>query len=181
QSSGSSESDSMSNAVSAGESSGVFGSSMSGTGASLGVSLEPEDPNRGWFTPPERIEVLNFEGSNTSQAVGSGHADAKSLATSSASGNSSGRSQGRNNSRSEGQTTGTSRARTTGRSTGTSRSESVSEGETHGTSTSHAVSEGLEPLYEDLPSAVHGMENMLYFAAQRLRSLRTGEAYVHYA
>lgn len=57
----------------------------------------------------------------------------------------------------------------------------MSEGETHGTSRSHAVSEGLEPIYENLPSAVHGMENMLYFAAQKLRSLKTGEAYVHYA
>ena len=181
QSYGSSDSDSISSAVSAGESSSVFGSSTTGAGASLGVSLVPEDPNRGWFTPPERIEVLNFESSNTSQAMGSGHADAKSLATSSASGNSNSRSQGRNTSRSEGQTTGTSRARTSGRSSGTSRSESASEGETHGTSTSHAISEGLEPVYQELPSAVHSMENMLYFAAQRLRSLRTGEAYIHYA
>ena len=97
------------------------------------------------------------------------------------SGSSASKSQGRNSSRSNGESTGRSRAKTSSRTSGTSHSESVSEGESWGTSTSHSVSEGLEPVYENLPSAVHGMENMLYFAAQSLRSLKTGEAYAHYA
>ena len=180
-STGTSEGESQANGISTGESSSVFGSSMNGIGASSGVSLTPEDPNRGWFTPSQQEEVMNFEGTSASSATGTGHADATSYAASSVAGSSAGRSEGRNHSKSQGTSLGQSRARTTSRSSGTSYSETVSEGETHGTSKSHAVSEGLEPVYENLPGAVHGMENMLYFAAQALRSLKTGEAYVHYA
>lgn len=167
---------------STGESTGIFGSTMTGAGASSGASLLPEDPYTvHWFGSPAREEVLNFEGISSSAAASAGHAQATSRASSAMSGSSASRSQGRNSSRSKGETTGRSRAKTTSRTSGTSQSESISEGESWGTSTSHAVSEGLEPNYENLPSAVHSMDNMLYFAAQGLRSLKTGTAYVHYA
>ena len=38
----------------------------------------------------------------------------------------------------------------------------------------------MEPVYRDLPSAVHSYENAAYLAAQRLRSLAAGEAYVSF-
>jgi len=42
------------------------------------------------------------------------------------------------------------------------------------------VSEGIEPIYADLPSAVHSKENVLYRAGQELLSLPTGEARIAY-
>jgi hypothetical protein len=35
-------------------------------------------------------------------------------------------------------------------------------------------------VYADLPTAVHSKENVLYMAAQQLRSLKTGVAYLSY-
>ena len=56
----------------------------------------------------------------------------------------------------------------------------MTEGYSHGHSESRGASEGLEPIFQDLPSAVHGYQNMLYFAAQALRSLAAGEAYASF-
>lgn len=58
--------------------------------------------------------------------------------------------------------------------------ETTTESYSHGRSESHGASEGLEPVYRDLPSAVHSFENTLYFAAQALRSLAAGEAFVSF-
>jgi hypothetical protein len=79
---------------------------------------------------------------------------------------------GRSNSTSKGKTTGTSKGRTEGRSTST--------GETHGTTDSSGWSEGIEPIYATLPTAVHSKENAIYFAAQTLRSLKTGTALINF-
>jgi hypothetical protein len=49
-----------------------------------------------------------------------------------------------------------------------------------GTADSRGYSEAIEPFYGNLPSAVHGKENMLYFAAQELLSLTTGRARIAY-
>jgi hypothetical protein len=57
---------------------------------------------------------------------------------------------------------------------------SVSVSDSHATSSSRGASEGLEPIYRDLPSAVHSKDNALYFAAQMLRSLTAGEAYASF-
>jgi len=113
--------------------------------------------------------------------AGTGEALTTSNASSSMSGSSLGQSEGRSRSHNDSRTDGQSTARSVSSSSGSFYSETFSESETHGTSKSRSVSEGLEPVYENLPSAVHSMENMLYFAAQTLRSLKTGEAFVHYA
>ena len=51
---------------------------------------------------------------------------------------------------------------------------------TSGTATTRGTQEGLEPVMADLPSAVHSMENMLYTAAQTLRNLTTGRAFINF-
>ena len=59
-----------------------------------------------------------------------------------------------------------------------SRASSIGRGQTGGTSNSRGSSEALEPILENLPSAVHGKDTALYLAAQRLRTLATGEAFL---
>ena len=79
-----------------------------------------------------------------------------------------------------GSATGSSTGHSSGRSVSTTRGTTTSESYSHGRSESHGASEGLEPLYQDLPSAVHSYQNALYFAAQRLRSLAAGEAFASF-
>jgi hypothetical protein len=54
------------------------------------------------------------------------------------------------------------------------------EGRVHGTSRSEGVTEGLEPVYQALPTSFHSKENVLYMAAHEIRSLKAGEAFVNY-
>jgi hypothetical protein len=65
-------------------------------------------------------------------------------------------------------------------STSTTCGETVTESYSHSSSETHGESEGLEPTYENLPSAVHSYDNAVYMAAQKLRGLAAGEAYVSY-
>ena len=69
---------------------------------------------------------------------------------------------------------------TSARSKSTSTSETITESYSSGHSETHGASEGLEPIYKDLPCAVHNYQNALYFAAQMLRSLRAGEAFASF-
>jgi hypothetical protein len=73
-------------------------------------------------------------------------------------------------------TSGTSYTQTQGKTDG--RSSSV--GRTEGRTKSIGYSEGIEPIYENLPSAVHSKDNVLYMAAQKLLSLETGVAWMSY-
>jgi len=61
-----------------------------------------------------------------------------------------------------------------------SHGETTTESYSHGRTKSRGASEGLEPIYQDLPSAVHSYQNALYMAAQRLRSLSAGEAFASF-
>jgi hypothetical protein len=83
-----------------------------------------------------------------------------------------GQTAGQSHATTKGKTTGTSKGRTEGRSTST--------GQTLGTSDSTGWSEGIEPTYATLPTAVHSKENAVYFAAQTLRSLKTGTALINF-
>ena len=71
-----------------------------------------------------------------------------------------------------------------GRSRASSRSSSRSktsiEAEMSGTSTSEGVTEGIVPVFKDLPGAVHSLENVRYMAARELRSLPRGNAFISY-
>ena len=82
--------------------------------------------------------------------------------------------------RSGGSAAASSTTHSSGRSTSTTHGTSTTESYTRGRSESHGASESLEPIYQDLPSAVHNYQNALYFAAQRLRSLAAGEAFASF-
>lgn len=69
-----------------------------------------------------------------------------------------------------------SRSQSEGRSVGRSNSQA----QMAGTSFSAGASEGLQPVFAELPSAVHGKENVFYFAARELLSLQTGHARMAY-
>ncbi len=65
-------------------------------------------------------------------------------------------------------------------STSSSSGEIVTESYSSSVSQTQGESEGLEPIYETLPGAVHSYENALYLAAQKLRGLAAGQAYISY-
>jgi hypothetical protein len=70
--------------------------------------------------------------------------------------------------------------RTDSVSRATSETFSVSIGRTSGTSAGTSSQEALEPIYRDLPSAVHSIENIRYLAAGAVRNLATGHAIVSF-
>jgi hypothetical protein len=82
--------------------------------------------------------------------------------------------------RSGGSATSSSTGHSSGRSVSMTRGTTTTESYARGRSESHGASEGLEPIYQDLPSAVHNYQNALYFATQRLRSLAAGEAFASF-
>lgn len=70
------------------------------------------------------------------------------------------------------------RSRTSSHTSGWSKT-SV-EAEMSGTSTSEGVTEGIVPVFKDVPGAVHSLENVRYMAARELRSLQRGNAFISY-
>lgn len=73
-----------------------------------------------------------------------------------------------------------SAGRTDSRSHTTSESLAVSVGKTSGMSRGSSSQEALEPIYRDLPGAVHSIENVRYLAARAVRNLPTGRAIVSF-
>jgi PAS domain-containing protein len=67
-----------------------------------------------------------------------------------------------------------------GVSYGVQRATSSGSAESSGTSLTRGEAETFEPIYELLPSSFHGKEHALYTAAQMLRCLKTGQAFVRY-
>ena len=130
---------------------------VAGTGASVTMT-----PDMGWDRPPTPIATM--EAASTSAAENSG-ATTSSTHSESASHNSS---------------RGRSHNQTNARTHSDSVSSSTTDGYTYTTSRAEGVSEGLEPVFAELPSAVHSFENTLYFAAQALRSLPAGQAFMHF-
>jgi Type IV secretion-system coupling protein DNA-binding domain/Helicase HerA, central domain len=146
---------------------GLASSSLSGSGTSLSTGQHML-PDGTLMSMPTVVGLAQGQAANEHRA--------NATSASSMKGESSARMRGRS----------TMRARTVGTadgySTSVARHQSVSlgEGETRGTSRSHGEQEGLEPILESLPSAVHGKENILYMAAQTLRTLTTGRAFVNF-
>jgi hypothetical protein len=66
------------------------------------------------------------------------------------------------------------------RSRSQTEADTIGKSRTRGNNLTVGISESLEPMLRWLPSAVHGKENMLYMAAQALRNLKTGVAYLNY-
>jgi hypothetical protein len=77
-----------------------------------------------------------------------------------------------------GHTTGSAWGRT--ESIARQYSTSLGYGETRGSGQSQGEQEGFKPILEDRPSAVHGKDNVLYMAAQTLRTLTTGRAFINF-
>jgi DNA-binding Lrp family transcriptional regulator len=67
-----------------------------------------------------------------------------------------------------------------GVSYGIQRGKSSGSAQSSGTSLTRGESETFEPIYELLPSSFHSKEHALYTAAQLLRCLKAGQAYVRY-
>jgi Helicase HerA, central domain len=131
-------------------------SAMNGSGVTM-------TPDMGWFQPPP---VALTESTASSSAI----------STSTGSVLSSMHSAGNSHNSSRGQ----SRSESTMTMRGTSTSTTTIEGYARGYSVAEGETEGLEPVYKDLPSAVHSYENVLYLAAQTLRALGAGQAYLHF-
>jgi hypothetical protein len=125
-------------------------------------------PAPGVFGAPTIIGMSEGAGSmaHTVEATGTSAASARSSG--------SARSEGS----SHAETTASTWSESVSR--GTHRAKSVGRGETKGTGRTKGASEALEPIMATLPSAVHGKDNALYMAAQTLRNLPTGRAFVNY-
>jgi hypothetical protein len=118
------------------------------------------------------------EGSSHATTISSGSSYSESVADteSESFGVTDGVSTGRTTTRGTSQTIGRSKADTRGVSIGKTKTSGISSG----TSESSTISEAFEPVYANLPSAVHGKDNALYMAAQELMSLKVGEARIAY-
>jgi hypothetical protein len=156
---GESEGDTFGSADMLGE--GSFSASATAHGAITGSS-NTMTPDMGWMTPGLPIATTQ---TNSASALASSGTAVSAM-------HSSGSSQASSRGRTRSETTST--MHTSGSST------TVIEGYARGTSIAEGESEGLEPIYENLPGSVHSYENTLYFAAQMLRSLPAGQAYMHF-
>lgn len=154
-----------------------------------------ESTNDGWATGSSRADSSSkattigssaTETRSTTVAHSTAETNGRSHATTvgQSSGKSIGHSVGRQVGESLGKSVGKSIGNTSGRSIGHTRGRSLgltnTSGNTTGSTTSTGYSEGIEPLYEILPTAVHSKENAIYMAAQTLRSLTTGQALINY-
>jgi hypothetical protein len=155
--------DSFANSIGSAEMAGDGSASFSGTAdAAMTGSSVTMTPDMGWMKPG--VPLTTVAANSTSAAASSGSVMSAMHSAGSSQNSSRGRSQ--------------SESRTTMHGSGTSTT--VIEGYAHGYSAAEGESEGLEPIYQVLPSAVHSYENSLYFAAQTLRSLAAGQTYLHF-
>ncbi|MGE4053287.1 MAG: hypothetical protein AB7F99_00695 [Vicinamibacterales bacterium] len=100
---------------------------------------------------------------STAHAASSSHADSLQLST----------SRSHSESTSEITTSGTSYAESLSSAVGTGRSQSVSTSE--GISESTGTTEGIEPIYESLPTSFHSLQNVVHMAAEKLLDLPVGQ------
>ncbi len=136
------------------------------------------------ITDSEGDSSSDTEGDSTGWSNANATASSRTSVYEGTSYNPSQTSIGISRTRTPGSSSGRSSAHTSGASTShsvsTTTSETVTKGFAHGTLKSHGASEGLEPIYQNLPSAVHSYDNVLYVASQMLRSLAAGEAFMSF-
>jgi hypothetical protein len=130
-------------------------------------SSETQSDTSGWSagTALGQARTSSYEG-----PIALGFPDQISLATSRAA----------SSDRSGGSGTSVANGSSSSHSTSTTIGSSTTESYSHGHAETRGASEGLEPIYENLPSAVHSYQNALYFAAQMLRTLSAGEAFASF-
>jgi hypothetical protein len=164
-------SDAKSESISESEALSAMDASSSSDLSGVGENISSADlltPGQGVLGSPTVIGMS--EGSGLTSHTASG------IASSSAHGRTAG------SARATGSTHATSHASAWGESTshGTSRATSVGRAATRGIGRTLGTSEALEPILADLALAVHGKDNVLYVAAQTLRNLPTGKAFINY-
>jgi hypothetical protein len=145
---------------------GLSAMQVSGSGSGLSAAQHMA-PVPGGFFGPTIVGMTEGTSSMSSTATGSGSNSMKGRSAATARG------------------TNTMRAVTTGVATseahsfGRHRATSVGKGITIGSSQTRSSQEAFEPIMADLASAVHSKENALYMAAQTLRNLTAGRAFIN--
>ncbi len=147
--------------------SGISHSSISGlaSGISTGQMMTPAE---GWMETPVVLGVS--EGASTVVHSAEGTAESSIKVRTS--------NKGRGKNSIHATTAGSAHGQALSR--GKSQTHSQGRAATEGDSTIYGDQEGFEPIMADLPSSVHSKENVLYMAAQTLRNLLTGTAFINF-
>lgn len=140
---------------------------LSGTGSGISTT-EMMAPATGWLAAPGVTGMS--EGANTTTH------DSRSTGVSTMSARTSGAVRGKSTMHAVSVAEAVGEAISRGVHTATS----VGRADTVGSSRTRGSSEAFEPVYALLPSSFHSRENALYMAAQMLRCLKTGTAYIRY-
>jgi Type IV secretion-system coupling protein DNA-binding domain len=146
---------------------GASNASTSGSGEATGIT-NTVTVGTDIFGLPTVIGVAEGESASSHRAEMSG------------SNSSRGRSSSNSRSRSSSQAKTLSSSTSESVAYTTSSSRSIGRAETKGEALTHGAQEAFEPIYENRPSAVHGLENLRYMAATVLRNLTAGRAAVSF-
>jgi len=160
--------------------------SMTSTGISTGTSAgEVMTPlaQDGIFLPPPEPTILSAtrgESGAEHSSSGTGISAMRSAARGSSRAVNSSDSDTRASSTARSVTKGTTYAESEAHGVMSARTQTASKshGVTKGLSTTKGKSEAFEPVYADLPSSFHSKENVLSMAADALRGLPAGRAFV---
>jgi Type IV secretion-system coupling protein DNA-binding domain len=165
-------------------------STAAGTSSTDGTAAADGTSESDAYAPPAKTlfgeRELELRGSTKGKSSQNSTSAARTLSASRAENSSRGAngseggswSVGRSFSRSRGWAS--SEGLSTSISRATSEASSTSVGKSSGVSSSTSLQEALEPIYHDLPGAVHGIENVRYMAARAVRNLRTGQAIISF-
>jgi len=159
------ESSAESEALSASDAASSMISSGSATGA---MTAEMMLPATGWLASPDVVGMSEGASAMTHNSQASG--------VSSSAGSMSGTSRGTSSMHA------VTSASAWGKSVSRAKHSAMSIGQaaSRGQARTHGTHEAIEPIYALLPSTFHSKDNALYMAAQMLRCLNTGSAYVRY-
>jgi hypothetical protein len=146
---------------------GASDANVSGSGSGF-VVTDTSTPGNGLVATPNLVSTSQGHSAQISGSLASGSSSGQGVSSSSAS------------SRTSGTATTTASTWSEGVAYTTSSAESVGTGETRGTARTEGTQEAFESIFEDRPTAVHGLENLRYMAAQVLRNLTAGRAAVSF-
>jgi hypothetical protein len=151
----------------ASQAAGSSWANSSGIGSGINSS-ETMTPATGWLSTPGVIGV-------------SQGASAMTQNSSSRSGSSvAGRTQGSVRGESSMHAVATGEAWGEAVTRGSHRASSIGRAETSGTAETFGTQESFKPIYRELPGSFHSKDNVLYFAAQTLRNLTAGKAFINF-
>jgi hypothetical protein len=145
-------------------------SAMSVMGTGTGVSAtDMMTPDLSLFgNQPNLIGMSEGASSMAQSSQGTGSSSMSGRGTTKGFGRSSMFSETKGWAQGEAESHGHSSARIAGR------------GNSQGMAQTKGAHDAYRPVFQDLPASFHSKENMLYFAAQTLRSLTTGKAFINF-